>query len=816
MVICRVKCRKMNRSPSMKKKQKFVKASGIHLNTGIVFLLAFGMAFLCFLPFFIKDGGFFIYFGDYNMQQLPFYVRVHEAVRKGTFFWDMNTDLGSSVYTSYSFYLLGSPFFWLTIPFKKEMLPVLLPVLLMFKIALASGGAYCYISGYVKEKSSACIGGLLYGFCGFQMVSLVFNHFLDVTAFFPFYLIAADKLAKEKKRGYFALMTAWMAITNYFFFLGEVVFLALYVWFRHVAGNKESKWKERLRLVCRFFTEGVIGVLMAGFFLLPSILAVAENNRVSQTIFERNPFFYEEAKLYGALLKSLFLPPDMIGSATLFATEEGAIGSVSLFLPLFAISGVIAFFIQKEKGDFRKRLCVVSLILALVPMGNALFFGGNATYYARWFYMPLLLMAMMTASALEEFDTRAFGWGTVVWGIFFGLFLLIGVLSKYVSGSLGEWLMIQNRSDYEMELLITGCSLLVLVYLVWILKKDKKKKYLNTMLTATLLCCVISLYAHMHMGYCKVSEFGRNNYREQFLAALEFSREEEGDFYRIETDETRSNYGMLLDKPSVSAFISTVSGSIMDFYDFAGIEREVASRIPYDRRGIRSLLSLRYYLCNEKEIQATWLDSESVPTGYEKMGEKTGFSIYENANALRIGTVFSSYMMRSEYEKLSQEEQDLVLVYALVIEDEEQERGLQNTNLTCLTAEEFQEEYPEKKQNFAAQCETLNRTAADTFFYDDKVLTLSYTGTQSGMVFLSVPYSSGFTAYAEGKEIGIQIVDGGLMAVSVPTGTKTIELVYREPGLFMGIVWSIIGVVLFLVICFRSFSICKEENARAE
>lgn len=59
----------------------------------------------------IRDRGFFIYFGDYDSQQIPFYIKVHEAVRSGKFFWDMKTDLGSSIYTSYSFYLLGSPFF---------------------------------------------------------------------------------------------------------------------------------------------------------------------------------------------------------------------------------------------------------------------------------------------------------------------------------------------------------------------------------------------------------------------------------------------------------------------------------------------------------------------------------------------------------------------------------------------------------------------------------------------------------------------------------------------------------------------------------
>lgn len=111
--------------------------------TGI-FFPALLMALLCFLPFLVRDGGFFVYFGDYNVQQIPFYMKVHEAVRNGSFFWDMKTDLGSSIYTSYSFYLLGSPFFWLTVPFPKEVVPYLMPYLMMLKIALASLGAYLY------------------------------------------------------------------------------------------------------------------------------------------------------------------------------------------------------------------------------------------------------------------------------------------------------------------------------------------------------------------------------------------------------------------------------------------------------------------------------------------------------------------------------------------------------------------------------------------------------------------------------------------------------------------------------------------------
>ena len=54
------------------------------------------------------------------------------------------------------------------------------------------------------------------------------------------------------------------------------------------------------------------------------------------------------------------------------------------------------------RGGWLKRLLAVSAILALVPMGNHLFVLENWSYYARWFYMPTLMMVLATAIALER------------------------------------------------------------------------------------------------------------------------------------------------------------------------------------------------------------------------------------------------------------------------------------------------------------------------------------------------------------------------------------------------------------------------------
>lgn len=49
------------------------------------YFMAFGLAFIVacalFVPYIIWDKGYFIFYGDFNAQQIPFYKLAHAAVR---------------------------------------------------------------------------------------------------------------------------------------------------------------------------------------------------------------------------------------------------------------------------------------------------------------------------------------------------------------------------------------------------------------------------------------------------------------------------------------------------------------------------------------------------------------------------------------------------------------------------------------------------------------------------------------------------------------------------------------------------------------
>lgn len=141
------------------------------------FVWALLLASAIFVPLMIYNGGYFVFLGDFNVQQIPFYRHAHDMIRSGNFFWDWKTDLGANFIGSYSFYLIFSPFFWLTLPFPSDFVPHLMGPLLILKTACAALSAYLYIKRFVSDRNWAVFGSILYAFSGFMTFNIFFNHF---------------------------------------------------------------------------------------------------------------------------------------------------------------------------------------------------------------------------------------------------------------------------------------------------------------------------------------------------------------------------------------------------------------------------------------------------------------------------------------------------------------------------------------------------------------------------------------------------------------------------------------------------------------
>ena len=53
-------------------------------------------------------------------RQIPFGMYINESIKSGQVYWSWGMDLGTNFIGAFSFYLLGSPFFWLSMPFPSS------------------------------------------------------------------------------------------------------------------------------------------------------------------------------------------------------------------------------------------------------------------------------------------------------------------------------------------------------------------------------------------------------------------------------------------------------------------------------------------------------------------------------------------------------------------------------------------------------------------------------------------------------------------------------------------------------------------------
>ncbi len=739
-----------------------------------------------------RNGGIFTYYGDYNCQQIAFYMHAHELVTSGQIGWDWNTDLGVNFIGSYSFYLLFSPFFWLTLPFETSMVPYLMAPLFVLKFMTCAVTSYFYIIRFVKDRRFAVIGGLLYAFSGYCIYNLFFNHFLDVVAFFPLILIGLEMLITEDRHGPFALAVALNAIVNYWFFIGEVVFTVLYFFIRITDKNVSDKFKKFLFVGA----ESVMGLLAAAVVVLPSVLAILDNPRTGADNFINgwNLWLYYSEQRIPAIIASFFFPPDMPSKQNMFTGQGAQWASMAGWLPLFGMSGVIAY-CRCVKNDWLKKMIIACCVFALVPVLNSLFILFNHSFYARWYYMFILMLVLATAKALESsaeggensVDLRKGLIPSIC--VIVGLILILFLTPVHYNDGNWELGLLYNDSWFFLSAgFAVVCSFLAT--LLWFLQK--KKYYRNLLVLLTACICGIYGFAYINLGYTFAGD-----HKEIINDAVGLSEEMEiptskNEFARADFYECFENMGIYWNIPSIRCFHSVVTPSIMEFYPTVDVKRDVSSKPEFSHYALRALLSVKYIYSDAKETT----ENSNLCEGFEYLKTENGYHIFENTNYIPMGFTFTKYITEDQYYSIHESLRSEVLLSSIVLN--ESQAKLYGHYLE----HELAPEKPFYYEDFQQEVRYRNISSSYKFTYDEKGFTSKIYLTRDNLVFFSVPYEKGWTAYVNGKETVIEKVDVGFMAVFAESGFNEIVFVYETPGLKAGAIISGISLIALAVYWF--------------
>jgi uncharacterized membrane protein YfhO len=721
--------------------------------------------------------------------------------------FDMGTDLGTDLIGSYSFYNMFSPFFLLSYIFPPEVAVYALPWILSLKYAVASLGAYIFIKRFVKNPHFALVGAFLYAFSGFQSYNIFFNHFHDVTALFPFMLIALEELIQNGKKGFFAAMVAVMVITNYFFFFGQVVFLIIYFTVRWLTKNYKINFKKFLHLA----VESMTGVLISMAVLLPSYLFLSGNYRLSEHMFGLDYVsYYEGSQVLWRVIQSFFMLGDNPAWLKLFGQSNGSYGwsSIAAYLPLFSCVGVLAFILNK-KYHWASFVTIICVIMSVIPFFNAAFYAFNSQYYARWWYMPLLIAAMMTASALEQ-KFRFKNSFIIVFGMlaFFGLMVFIPMQED------GKTVWFEFVSDiwvYLVEWVITVGLLILAVIAV---KKYKNGTWLpRTVTTMTVLACFVSTGMMLYYGAIAGGPYP-NIFKEDMKAEFKTIEEHENGepFFRTEFAETH-NYTMLWGMENINSFQSSVPQGTFEFVEtVTGQERGVKAVYLKDLHAVRAVLSTKYYIgsLTTGESIALQFDPESEVgepiTGIKYIGSENGYSIFENEHYIPMGFTYDYYAESEVIEDATTESKSMVLTKAVVLDEKQAEK------YADILEPLPKRSIPVSRQDYFDACAERAEETCSSFSYDNKGFRAEITLEEPKLVFFSIPYMDGFTAKVNGKAVDVEKVNYGMMAVRAELGENEIEFSYETPGLKLGLLLSGIGVVLLAILFAFEFISAKKNK----
>ena len=715
----------------------------------VAFLLSLALGCLIVVPNIILGGkGIYTLFADLNIQQIPFNKMINNALKSGEFLWTWQNDLGSNFIGTFSFYNLFSPFNIIGYLFPADWFPYLLGPIFILKYGVAGLTSYLFLKRYVKNPKYAIIGSLLYTFSGFQLTNILFYHFHDVVAFFPLLLYTLDNLVYDNKKGKFALAVALCAFTNWFFFIGQVVFLGLYYLIKILT----KEYKFNFKKLSQIIIEGLLGTLMAAIVLLPSCLFTLGNPRVNNAWNLKTMVAYDWKAIYLELIQGFIYPPQVMN----YRSIVWPVGFFSNELYLPVVGSVLAFaYITKNYKKWESILLIILFIFMLFPILNSVFFAFTTSYYARWFYMPILIMSLASIRALE--DKIKISKGLIINGF---IILVFGIAITERCLSLGVNNFIFNQTYFYLSTILMLVNILVLILIGRIRKEKIRLRVLIIMIFIT-----VSLWGNYMVYIYKGGTFKVDDNYYSFIMGK--------DEYKLNRNERANgnracfyNSSYLYDIKNIYSWNSNINSSAFEMYYSLGLPRDIQTIIDPNLKSLNDFLGIKYfYICNSEDISLY---------GYKLVKKADKYDLYENPQARKIGFILNDYISQKEFAKESYQMRREIINNKIILTDKQIKKY----------GDLFK-----KKIDYES-----------SFAYGKNSFTSNIKTNQDALVVYTIPYDKGWKAKVNNKEAKIEKVDMGMMAIKVPKGTNKIKFSYFPYGLKLGLILtgiSLVGYILY-------------------
>lgn len=680
--------------------------------------------------------------------------------------------------------------------------------------------------------------------------------FVDYMPFLCLALIGVDRYFEQEKSALFTGSVFLMIMTSFYFSIGGMLSLVLYGLHRYFEQREGNRVTIRsfLRDGLCFVRSMILAVLMSGFFLVPTALALTGGRSK-----EQNTSFV-----------SFFIPQITVER---FAYSIYGIGLTTLVITVL-LTGLL------YRKVYEKVLTYGCVIVLVIPVFAYLLNGG--LYIRDKVFIPFLpLLCYLISIYLEKCRKRELSFIAGMIPYIITTIFVYMARNQFVSKGIGESIW---------KALLAESILFLICYVLYCAMKRHYKEMKEILMLAlpSVICLAVTMNTFYQM---KPDRYvSRKLYRdvvgEQNRQAVKEALKDDDGYYRTEQvgsdDENAADLNRIWD---VDQNITSIYSSAYnpDYQTFR--QKTFGLEEPF-RNGMMQSVSKNPVF--RRMMGVRYIVSDSDVPGYtlvKKCG-KTG--IYQNKDAAPVMYATNRVMTEEEYKKLAfPYNQTALLEYAVVGEHmESSDKNIMTAyapvslkmvnNRTTGGAEQktIQQEgqkkilflsfrvdnaHPDKDvavwingiRNKLSATDHVYYNGNKTFTYavplkdgedtisvtfgkgkyqlshvqaylgslpersellyqseiqvdkkqtEDNVIQGTIHVKKDGWFITSIPYDKHFKMFIDGKETKIQKVNTAFLGCKIESGNHEVKIIYHAPGTITGKVLSLIGIAGFVLV----------------
>ncbi len=679
--------------------------------------------------------------------------------------------------------------------------------------------------------------------------------FVDYMPFLCLALIGVDRYFEQEKSGLFTVSVFLMIMTSFYFSIGGMLSLVLYGLHRYFEQREGNRVTVRsfLRDGLCFVRSMILAVLMSGFFLVPTALALTGGRSK-----EQNTSF-----------ASFFIPQITVER---FAYSIYGIGLTTLVITVL-LTGLL------YRKVYEKVLTYGCVIVLVIPVFAYLLNGG--LYIRDKVFIPFLpLLCYLIGIYLEKCRKKELSFiAGIVPYIITTIFVYIA-RNQFVSKGIGKSIW---------KVLLAESILFLICYVLYCALKryHKETKEILMLALPSVICLAVTMNTFYQM---KPDRYvSRKLYRdvtgEQNRQAVKEALKDDG-YYRTEQmgsdDENAADLNRIWDvEQNITSIYSSAYNP--DYQTFR--QKTFGLEEPF-RNGMMQSVSKNPVF--QRMMGVRYIVSDSDVPGYTLVKKCGTTGIYQNKDAAPVMYATDRVMTEEEYKKLAfPYNQTAFLEYAVVGEHTEssdqnimtayepvslkmannrttggaEQKTIQQEGQKQILFLSFRVDNAHPNKDVAVWINGIRNklSAKDHVYYNEnKTFTYAvplkdgednisvtfgkgkyrlrhvqaYLGSlpersellyqseiqvdkkqtednviqgkihvkKDGWFITSIPYDKHFKIYIDGKETEIQKVNTAFLGCKIESGNHEVKIIYHAPGTTTGKVLSLIGIAGFVLV----------------